>query len=62
MGMLNCEVCGVHVSKKQLYRVNEKGVPAIVRCKACMEKPPDPIVKDICETIAGKPDEEDNRG
>lgn len=52
---LNCEVCKRGVEEVSLHRVNEKGVPGIWRCQACLtheqEAAQDPICRDIVNII-----------
>lgn len=50
---LRCEVCNKGLADGiSLYRVNEKGVPAIWRCEEHLEKEPDPEVKNIVDILS----------
>lgn len=49
--LIECELCGVHVSVKPLYRVNEYGVPAVMRCEDCMDDEPPAETKELVDTF-----------
>jgi hypothetical protein len=47
-----CVKCGVDLSEKPLYRTGPKGSDPKWMCEDCMTTKPDPVVKDICDSIA----------
>lgn len=48
---LNCEICGER--DRPLYRANPKGeLPMRMRCESCLDTPPAPDLKKLCDAIA----------
>lgn len=52
---IKCDRCGA--KNRPLFRVNEKGVPGVWTCGACLrprdDPEPDPVVKGIANLIGG---------
>ncbi len=55
--MSKCTVCGRSMfDGHPLFRNNEKGVPAVWRCRDHLDKKPDEEVEDIVRILSGKED------